>query len=59
VFVKTRAAGESPPAAPGTFFRCPECRQPLGDPVDEVFHCACGLRWGIEDGIYNFKQPIS
>ena len=59
VFVQTEAVGETPIAEPGSFFRCPECKQPLADPVDEVFSCGCGLRWGIEEGIYNFKTPLN
>jgi hypothetical protein len=45
-------------AEPGAFFRCPECKQLLGELVEDVFSCECGLRWGIENGIYNFKQPL-
>jgi ubiquinone/menaquinone biosynthesis C-methylase UbiE len=58
VFVKNQAVGDTPMAETGAFFRCPECKQPLGGPVEDVFSCECGLRWGIEDGIYNFKQPL-
>jgi len=58
VFVQTEAVGETPTASAGAFFRCPECKEALGEPVENVFSCGCGLRWGIEDGIYNFKQPF-
>jgi ubiquinone/menaquinone biosynthesis C-methylase UbiE len=58
VFVQTATVGDTPTAEAGTFFRCPECKGALGEPVEDVFNCECGLRWGIEDGIYNFKQPL-
>jgi len=58
VFVQTETVGDTPTAEAGAFFRCPECKETLGDPVENVFRCGCGLRWGNEDGIYNFKQPL-
>ena len=58
VFVKTEAAGDSGIAESGEFFRCPECKQPLGAPEDHVFTCSCGLRWGKENGIHNFKTAL-
>ncbi len=58
VFVRSTAVGETTIAAEGAFFRCPTCRQPLSEPVEDVFFCACGLRWGIQDGIYNFKESL-
>ena len=59
VFVRSQAVGTTPVAAAGSFFRCPECKQPLGEPVENVLTCTCGLQWGIQDGIYNFKQPLN
>jgi SAM-dependent methyltransferase len=58
VFVRTTAVGETPTAQEGAFFRCPECKQPLDEPENDAFTCGCGLRWGIQDGIYNFKTPL-
>ncbi|MEN8242584.1 MAG: class I SAM-dependent methyltransferase [Chloroflexota bacterium] len=58
VFVQNEAVGETPTASPGAFFRCPECKAALGEPVENVFNCGCGLRWGVKEGIYNFKQPL-
>jgi ubiquinone/menaquinone biosynthesis C-methylase UbiE len=59
VFVYTQAVGDMPAAEAGSFFRCPECQQPLAPPVEDRFTCACGLHWAIQDGIYNFKEPVS
>jgi ubiquinone/menaquinone biosynthesis C-methylase UbiE len=60
VFVKAQAIGDTPVAAPGAFFRCPECG---GDALDEqvsVLVCrSCKRRWGVVGGIYDFRQPLS
>ena len=64
VFVRSETVGAVPPAAnlldadEADFFICPECRQPLPAPQDDIFTCSCGLRWGKHNGIYNFKKPI-
>ena len=59
VFTRSKAVGEPEKAAPEAgLFACPECRSPLGEPEGNVLACTCGLKWGIEDGIYNFKEPI-
>jgi ubiquinone/menaquinone biosynthesis C-methylase UbiE len=65
VFVKCHANGEP---ATGTqpsarqdvreVFRCPTCKGNLnGD--GEVLSCETGHRWGVKDGVYDFKEPIS
>lgn len=59
VFVHTLAIGDTPAAEAGSFFRCPECQEPLAPPVEDRFTCSCGLHWAIQDGIYNFKEPVS
>lgn len=59
VFVACRL--DKPPTAPAAElrFRCPVCG---GDDLHEspqALLCAgCGRRWAIEDGLYNFKQPL-
>ncbi|MBW8010668.1 MAG: class I SAM-dependent methyltransferase [Chloroflexi bacterium] len=59
VFVKAQAVGETPLAEPGTFFRCPECGHNLPDKREEDLECAgCSRRWGFQDGIYDFKEPL-
>lgn len=58
VFVRARAVGASPEAPPEAFFRCPACGSALPDNGTEVLACGCGARWGVQDGIYNFKEPI-
>lgn len=58
VFTLSTATGDTPPAAPGTFFRCPECGRFPMDESAEAFICpACFRRWALQDGIYDFRQP--
>lgn len=57
VFVQSRAEGDTPIASGDAFFRCPECRRELAEQPGHLA-CACGLRWPVVDGIYNFKEPL-
>lgn len=53
-----RKQADEPPAG---FFACPECRANLGQPVDNLLVCpqaGCGRRWRIENGLYDFKEPV-
>lgn len=59
VFLRARATGESLRAVAGAFFKCPECGATL--PKEEKNHIVCpncGRRWGIKNGIYNFKEAL-
>lgn len=61
VFVKSQAVGDTPIAPPGAFFRCPLCgnKLPSGSGENQVIICnSCGNRWAVQDGIYNFKEPL-
>ncbi len=58
VFVKSLRMGTQPSAETDTFFACPTCKSPLPDAVDGVLRCACGKRWRVEDGLYDFKEPV-
>jgi SAM-dependent methyltransferase len=59
LFVRSRAAGDTPTAKPGTFFKCPSCGSPLNDAKGDHIACpSCGKTWGIKNGVYNFKTPI-
>ena len=60
VFIRSRAVTGND-ALPGAFFACPACRTPLGEPVDGALSCAnpaCGRCWRVEDGLYDFKEPL-
>ena len=59
VFVRAQAVGDSPRAALGTIFRCPECGSfPLEQSAELLSCLACGLRWVVRDGIYDFREPL-
>ena len=59
VFVGCKAAGETPLAAAGAFFRCPECgHAPLEEGVEALVCPACSRIWGMHDGIYDFRESV-
>ena len=57
VFVKSATPPIGSLAPADEFFACPECKQPLQEDGNRL-PCSCGRVWAIEDGVYNFKQPI-
>ena len=62
VFCQCLASPDKPGglAPAGRLFRCPACgSQELEAGVEALACRGCGRRWGIEDGIYNFKAPLS
>jgi SAM-dependent methyltransferase len=60
VFVRARLAGQGArqqPVDASAFFKCPRCENsPLKAAPDYLDCPACGAKWPIEDGIYNFKE---
>lgn len=59
VFLRARAIGEPSRAAQGAFFKCPECETSLPKEERNQIACpGCGRRWGIQNGIYNFKETL-
>ena len=68
VFVRSRAVGKTPPwgpgrtpgASPGEIFRCPECgHSPLKNTNVLLICEGCSSKWGINDGIYDFREPAA
>ncbi len=59
VFVQIEHPAEGKTAVSNSFFACPECQTPLGKIKNERLHCsACGVQWRVENGLYDFKEPI-
>jgi SAM-dependent methyltransferase len=59
VFVQARAEKEGAPAEGQGFFRCPSCHGTDLIEAAEILTCrGCGLGWAIDDGIYDFKEPV-
>lgn len=58
VFIKSETPTTGSFALPTQFFACPTCQAPLKEEGDRL-PCSCGRVWGIEDGVYNFKEPIA
>jgi SAM-dependent methyltransferase len=58
VFLRSRAASDTPVAKPGAFFKCPECSTALPSPDFDALKCpGCSRVWVKKNGIWNFKQP--
>ncbi len=62
VFVRAKAEGgemkDESPASPLLFFKCPDCgHSPLIDKKDYLECSSCGKKWGVKDGIYDFREP--
>lgn len=56
VFARCLAQGETPLAEPGRFFCCLKCQSSLLSERAEYLECqACGARWPIRGGIYDFR----
>ena len=59
LFARCTVPGTPTAALPAQLFRCPNCG---GDLVagDETMDCqACGHRWPVRGGIYDFKEPLA
>lgn len=58
IFLKAVAGGEETLQATG-FFKCPNCgNSQLQETAVQVACPACGSRWAIEGGIYDFREPM-
>ncbi len=59
VFVRCRGGWPSAPTRTGGFFKCPECgHAPLEDKMDYLECSSCKRKWGVKDGIYDFREPM-
>lgn len=67
IFLRARAGKalesreDAPPAATiEALFCCPTCRTtPIMRSGPALICAGCGRRWAVQDGIYNFKEPIA
>ncbi len=63
VFVRAKAKGggmkDEIPTNPLLFFKCPDCgHAPLIDKKDSLECPNCQKRWGVKDGIFDFREPL-
>jgi ubiquinone/menaquinone biosynthesis C-methylase UbiE len=66
VFVRAKKAGRDAPGAPQHlsedllfYFKCPDCEHsPLTDHTEHLECPSCKKKWGVKDGIYDFREPI-
>lgn len=59
VFVKNQHPATNTTAADGQFFACPSCRTPIFEENNLLSCPTCGNVWANEDGVYNFKTPVT
>jgi SAM-dependent methyltransferase len=61
VFTANTAVGDEPPTnLTGPLFKCPSCGQAaLVEHEDRMVCGNCDTAWAKQDGIYNFKEPLS
>jgi SAM-dependent methyltransferase len=58
VFLRARAGGKQPTGG-ASLFRCPSCgAEALTEAPDALTCGRCGAAWQIDDGIYDFKNPL-
>jgi SAM-dependent methyltransferase len=61
VFLHNQHPSWGETAVPGAFFACPTCQTPLGEVENGRLPCPnsfCGHTWRVEDGLYDFKEPV-
>jgi SAM-dependent methyltransferase len=63
VFVRASVPGGMPAGKPTQgiveIFQCPACGgHPLEDRSEQLACPDCGRRWGLREGIYDFREPI-
>jgi ubiquinone/menaquinone biosynthesis C-methylase UbiE len=66
VFVKAKIVGRNgiPSQIYGqdnilSYFKCPDCGDsPLVDKIEYLECSSCAKKWGVKDGIYDFREPI-
>ncbi|MFP4321456.1 MAG: class I SAM-dependent methyltransferase [Anaerolineales bacterium] len=59
IFTRSTVPGERPAQLPETVFKCPACAAaPLAHYDARMTCTACGAAYALEDGIYDFRQPL-
>ncbi len=59
VFIENRALTGGETSESGLFFACPVCQSPLAVPENGALLCpVCDRRWAVQEGLYDFKEPI-
>lgn len=62
VFIDVKHPASGSTAVPPAFFACPTCQTPLAESVDGRFTCpntSCQHQWRVENGLYDFKEPVN
>ncbi len=60
VFIRARAVGERAAPREGSIWRCPVCGSLDMEASGKGQACrGCGRVWGLQDGIYDFREPLT
>jgi SAM-dependent methyltransferase len=60
LFLRARIKKATSTAATEALFRCPACgTTPLRPSAMALICGGCGRRWAIQDGIHNFREPVT
>ena len=60
LFIRAHMEKKGPAASARSLFRCPVCSaSPLRQSPTVLLCEGCGRRWALQDGIYNFREPIA
>jgi SAM-dependent methyltransferase len=60
LFLRARISKPAPGLAPRSLFRCPSCGStPLSLSLMAHICGGCGKQWAIQDGIHNFREPMT
>lgn len=60
VFVRAQAAGKPHAPRPEPIWKCPACGSLQLEPGERGLTCrGCDRLWGLRDGIYDFRKPLT
>jgi hypothetical protein len=60
VFLRAKVEGSRGEIGTGSIWRCPACQSAQMEERTHAVACeSCGRAWGKQDGIYDFKTPLS
>jgi ubiquinone/menaquinone biosynthesis C-methylase UbiE/predicted RNA-binding Zn-ribbon protein involved in translation (DUF1610 family) len=64
VFVRAKVRQDAPRVSTHnenvlSYFKCPDCgHSPFMEKKDHLECSSCGKKWGVKDGIYDFREPM-
>jgi len=60
VFIRAKSKKKSMVGNSNEIFRCPECgKSQFEENEDRIWCSSCSQKWLIDDGIYDFREPVA